>query len=301
MRKLAVFMALASTAMAGPAFAKDKAWYVGVEGGGMIVEDSTYDLGGSANAFQVNSKTGFDVDGIIGYDLGPVRIEGEVGYKRAENEGIQANTPIANGTTVPAGNYRSNRSGSTDVLSFMANGLLDFGSDDGINGYVGGGVGVARVSANIWRFNGGPVFIDDTDTRFAWQAIAGVRMPLTSHIDAGVKYRFFNTFGVRQTDSSGVDAIGRFRSHSLLASLVYNFGEPAAPPPPPPPPSHRVIAIARKRAPTWVLANRAGHAHQVRIEPVLCIQLPRTLVAREHRQRDELAAVVLRPAVGVVE
>ena len=38
MRKLAIVMALASTAIASPVLAKDKAWYVGVEGGAMLVE-----------------------------------------------------------------------------------------------------------------------------------------------------------------------------------------------------------------------------------------------------------------------
>src|SRR3546814_3337285 len=38
MRKLAIVMAFASTALATTAQARDGAWYVGVEGGGMIVE-----------------------------------------------------------------------------------------------------------------------------------------------------------------------------------------------------------------------------------------------------------------------
>ena len=33
MRKFAVALALATTALAGPALARDKAWYVGLEGG----------------------------------------------------------------------------------------------------------------------------------------------------------------------------------------------------------------------------------------------------------------------------
>jgi len=84
MRKLAVVMALASTALAGPAFAKDKAWYVGAEGGAMLVEDSNYDLNAVPNAVKVNQKTGFDVDGVVGYDFGMLRVEGEVGYKQSE-------------------------------------------------------------------------------------------------------------------------------------------------------------------------------------------------------------------------
>mgnify|MGYP003634758168 CR=1 FL=1 len=43
MRKLALGMALASTALATPALARDGQWYVGVEGGAMIVEDVDLD------------------------------------------------------------------------------------------------------------------------------------------------------------------------------------------------------------------------------------------------------------------
>ena len=43
MRKLAILAALASTTLATPALAVDNAWYVGVEGGAMIVEDTNFD------------------------------------------------------------------------------------------------------------------------------------------------------------------------------------------------------------------------------------------------------------------
>ena len=45
MRKLAVAVALASTALASPAMARDNSWYVGVGGGVMIVEDIDLDIG----------------------------------------------------------------------------------------------------------------------------------------------------------------------------------------------------------------------------------------------------------------
>src|ERR1700760_4589490 len=88
MRKLAVVMALASTALAGPAFAKDKTWYVGVEGGAMLVENSGYDLNATRKAVTVKQNTGYDVDGIVGYDFGMFRVEGEVGYKKSEVKGF---------------------------------------------------------------------------------------------------------------------------------------------------------------------------------------------------------------------
>src|SRR3546814_5393568 len=44
MRKLAVAVALASTALASPALARDNSWYVGVGGGVMLVEDMDLDI-----------------------------------------------------------------------------------------------------------------------------------------------------------------------------------------------------------------------------------------------------------------
>ena len=43
MRKLGIVVALASTAMATPALARDHSFYVGVEGGAMLVEDQRVD------------------------------------------------------------------------------------------------------------------------------------------------------------------------------------------------------------------------------------------------------------------
>ena len=53
MRKLAIAMALASTAMAAPAVARDQSWYAGIEGGVMLVEDTEFDFA-------------YDYDGIAG-------------------------------------------------------------------------------------------------------------------------------------------------------------------------------------------------------------------------------------------
>lgn len=97
MRKLAIVLALASTAIATPALARDDAWYIGVEGGAGIVEDGSLDIGTASNAGTVDHKTGYDADGIIGYDFGGFRLESEVGYKKASV------TEFASTTTTPFG------------------------------------------------------------------------------------------------------------------------------------------------------------------------------------------------------
>ncbi|KQU53280.1 flagellar motor protein MotB [Sphingomonas sp. Leaf339] len=247
MRKVAIVLALASTALASPALARDKSWYVGAEGGAMIVEDIDYDITGATAATSgtgtVDHNYGFDVDGVVGYDFGGFRLETEVGYRRATVDGYSSTTTtpryLSATATTPgsavAGNYDA-AGGRSSALSFMLNGLLDFGDDDAIQGFVGGGVGVARVKANYGLGTNGD-FLSDSDTVFAWQALAGIRAPLTDHIDATLKYRFFNADNVKLVDVTNRTLDGRYRSHSVLGGLSYNFGSPTPPPPPPPPPA----------------------------------------------------------------
>jgi OmpA-OmpF porin, OOP family len=243
MRKLAIAVALASTALATPALARDKAWYVGVEGGAMIVEDINFDIGAVPSASKVDHKYGYDFDGVVGYDFGMFRVETEVGYRAASVDGYRssvttpATTAAGAAFNAPAGSY-DYAGGRSSALSFMLNGMLDFGADDELQGFVGGGVGVARVKERV-GLNTNSDFLDDSDTVFAWQAIAGVRAPVTKNVDFSLKYRFFNADNVKLVDVSGRQLEGRYRSHSILGGVIFNFGapeEPAPLPPPPPPP-----------------------------------------------------------------
>lgn len=246
MRKLVLGMALASTALATPALARNDAWYVEVDGGATIVEDSHFDIGTTVDAMTVNHDYGYDFGGIIGYDFGGFRLEAEASWREADPESLNSivRIPTVAATVVPhnsgIGNY-AYAAGDVNALSFMLNGMLDFGEDDGLQGFVGGGAGVARVNHHYSINRLGPGIVDDSDTGFAWQAIAGVRAPLNDHWDVGLKYRFFNADNVELVDTVGRALNTRMRSHSLLGTLAYNFGEPPAPPPtpvyvaPPPP------------------------------------------------------------------
>ena len=223
------------------------------------------------NALGMDYRRGIDLDAIVGYDFGAFRLEGELGFKRAKLDDFEVD-----GEFVDALNVALNRpsvapdpgapglaplvatdftlDGRVRVVSGMVNGLLDFGDEDGLSFYAGAGLGRARV-----RFAG------IRDGAWAGQLIAGARFAITSNIDVGLKYRHFRTRRLDLADDSSVSLLGnarrfvldptnptivnqttnanlfanfeqRFRSHSLLASLIFNFGAPAAPPPPPPPP-----------------------------------------------------------------
>jgi outer membrane protein OmpA-like peptidoglycan-associated protein len=239
----------------------------------MIVEDIGFDFGltptvpaaGGNSQIYLNHDYGFDGALFVGYDLGAFRIEAEVAYKRARVDDIETSIalpgqlPVAPGTNITP-RIDEAGGGRSTALSFMINGMLDFGDDDGISGFVGGGVGMARVKFNNQRvFANTAAFLDDSDSRLAWQLFAGVRQAISDNIDVTVKYRFFNVPDLKlvaatgQTGGTSRDVETRYRSHSLLGGITFNFGAPdiepepepvpipppppaPIPPPPPPPP-----------------------------------------------------------------
>ena len=228
MRKLAVAMALASTALASPALAADDAWYVGVEGGVMIVEDLSLDIGAAPDAASMDHETGYDIGGFVGYDFGGFRAEVEVGYRQAESDGVniaQGGIPgNAGANTAIFG--RRNTNGQASALSFMLNGLFDFGKDDGIQAFAGGGVGVARVDMEGRVNANGPGVWNDSDTGFAWQLLAGIRAPLSDSWDVGLKYRYFNVPDISIVDPLGRALDTKLNSHSLLGSITRIWSQP---------------------------------------------------------------------------
>ena len=206
----------------------------------MIVEDLNLDFQNIQtipDILAVDYKTGIDADVIGGYDFGMFRGEVEVGWKRASIDQIR----LSNVTNI---DEIFDGGGHGTALSAMANLLLDFGDDSNWSGFVGGGVGVARVKVTAsfdGTFPNTPFTqfgFHDTDSGLAWQGIAGVRVALTPNIDLGLKYRLFSTRTLTFDDAQDNDTLrgGKWRSHSLLASLVYNFYTPPPPPPPAPPP-----------------------------------------------------------------
>ncbi|MGG2367870.1 outer membrane protein, partial [Salmonella enterica] len=86
----------------------------------------------------VRHKTGAAFAGELGYDFGVFRLEGEIGYKTNRNKAVIGSDGV----------YRYT-GGKARALSAMLNGLVDFGDDDSLQGFVGGGVGIARVTEYV--------------------------------------------------------------------------------------------------------------------------------------------------------
>ncbi|MFC0683161.1 outer membrane protein, partial [Novosphingobium clariflavum] len=236
MKKITLLLALSSSFLATSAWARDDSFYIELDGG--VVFADTFKLREADTTdplrFRLKPDTGYDFGGIVGYDFGGFRIETEASYRSVGNKDFRirdSEVGVFDGDSLH---------GHSSALSFMGNALLDFGKDDGLQFYAGGGAGIAKVDQKISveDISGSEVLVNGDDWDFAWQALAGFRVPIGQTVDIGVKYRYFNVPSYRiDTDDFGYK--GKWASHSVLATLTFNLGaksEPAPPPPPPPPP-----------------------------------------------------------------
>ncbi|OYU34504.1 OmpA family protein [Novosphingobium sp. PASSN1] len=256
MRKIIVSLLLASSALGVTARANETGPYITLEGG--VVKQEHSDVFSGAGYEHTNRfKTGWEAGGALGYDFGHFRLEAEGFYARSllNDQTRPLGTPLPNGTYVRgAGLF-----GRTSTVAAMGNALIGLGQWGGIKAYAGAGVGYAttKLSESV-PF---AVKMNDRAHGFAWQAIAGVTVPLSRTVDLGVKYRYFRPDGADEfIAADGTARTARLRSHALLATLTFNFGgkteepEPEAvmppppppaplPPPPPPPPPPPVAAV----------------------------------------------------------
>ncbi len=233
-------------------------YYLGLDAG--VALPSTFDAAATNtvsnpaaapvhNALNVRQRTGWDVDGVVGYDLGRFSAEIEAGFKRHGVGAISYNNaavPIeVTGQQHAAGAYDGG--GRTGVLSVLFNGLFNIGRKGSAwRGFVGGGVGLARISSGEWTLTGGnpPIvigatatagtntdksvaiptyFSNDDATALAWQGIVGVRHPVTDWIDLSLKYRYFDVPGLKLRTESGNPIAGKLRSNSVLLGAIFHL------------------------------------------------------------------------------
>jgi outer membrane protein OmpA-like peptidoglycan-associated protein len=174
-------------------------FYIGAEGAAnWLLNNNSYVM-----------DTGWAAGGKVGYDfVGP----------RIELEGMYHSN---NGTAVvafPTG--YANIRGRIDQVSVMANALYDFFPGATVTPYIGAGLGVAFVDANI---QGCSLCL----TMFAYQGILGVGFNATPALRIGLEGRYYGTTNP-----------GAYTNNNIMAllSLSYKFGQPEVAPPPPPPP-----------------------------------------------------------------
>lgn len=216
LKKIATTLTLAaamSTAIGTPEAQAEN--YVSVLGGYSDVEDIDFENGGQK--IDSDFDDGFVAGAAFGHYFGNGangyrwRIEGELSYREADIENQRLN-----GSRAPASD------GETNATAAMANGYIDFRPDAKFVPYLGVGIGVADVEFDGLAANGSRL-LDDDDTVFAYQLIAGASINVYQNIDIFVEYRYFATDDPEVSPTGGRETETEFETNNVLLGVRFTF------------------------------------------------------------------------------
>jgi OOP family OmpA-OmpF porin len=225
-RTIAIFL-FALIALPFSASAQTKGPYVSVGAGINKMQQEDVDagpVGGTLTPGEILTSVGPAVAGALGVGLGHVRVEFEGSYRANK---IESETGLAgeNGAT-----------GTEKKYGAMGNILFDFGSAK-VRPYVGVGGGYQSVHEPAASTTSGGITVSaDAQTKgsFAYQAIAGVAFPASSHLSITLEYRYMGLAGTRTfTGTATIPGVGTFPleddstndvNHSVMFGIRYGFG-----------------------------------------------------------------------------
>lgn len=204
-----------------PSVAAAQNWYDGIyvegRGGASFLTDSDTEF------FGADAEAGFDtgwlIDGAVGYahDSG---LRGEIALGYRENDTDELDVELVG---------KLDLDGEVTAFSAMFNGYYDFHLDKfGAEGaitkltpFIGAGIGAAVIGADA-KIAGARI-VDDSDTVFAFQAIAGLSYGFTPNLAATLTYAYFTTSDPKFEDELGGEFEAEYASHNVMAGLRYSF------------------------------------------------------------------------------
>lgn len=216
---------LVGSLVAAPALARDGHAYAQIGAGVVFQRSPTLSLDGQPNAAKVNFHSGdYDVELVGGYDFGKIRVEGELAYKRSRVHVYGVNVPtILDVNKQPALGLYPHITGRIHNRSAMVNVLGDLGGNKGPGLFAGAGIGLADIQ--LLRFlYGRNRFLRDGDIRPATQLIGGAYVPLTKHLQVGIKGRYMMIDNAKHNGLiNNQHYKGDYRMISALGTLGWNF------------------------------------------------------------------------------
>jgi opacity protein-like surface antigen len=165
--------------------------------------------------FNLVSGEGYSGRGAIGWDLGAMRIEGEFGVTKHDNDRYDSRVPP---------NISRDLDGAIDVFTGMINAYYDFNVGPGFTPYIGAGAGVAQVNIEAigprpTAPNGAIVtMIKDEEIDAAWQIMGGVAIPVGGNLSVTAQYRYFSAGTVDVLDDQ------RRATHSDIKGDSWDLG-----------------------------------------------------------------------------
>lgn len=167
-------------------------------------------------------KRGYGVNGAVGLSLGNLRMDGEISYRGADFDQGTLSSITVSGTTFSFSGATGDVSGDVTALALMGNLWYDIDLGGKLKPFIGGGIGAARIDANIDSIAGVPLNVGGDDTVFAYQAGVGVGYEINQNLVATLGYRFFGT-DKPKFESQGVTVESEYRTHNIEVGMRFKF------------------------------------------------------------------------------
>ena len=213
--------AAVAVSLPASAVAQQDGFYASLSSGLNFLDDSDFDIAGGVEV-ENQYDTGFAISGAIGYatapvwDFGSLRLEGEISYRQND---IDVHSVAALGGDQPGS------TGEATSLAFMANVYHDFLPGSDFRPYIGAGLGLASIEFSDYGIAAVPDVLDDDDTAFAYQLIAGASYSFTLQLAATIDYRFFSAEPELETSAAtgSVSNDVDYNSQTSMVGLRYTF------------------------------------------------------------------------------
>ncbi len=163
--------------------------------------------------FELDTSLGYNAALAIGAKFGNLRAEIEGVYRVNDNDSFD---PIG----VPTG-----ANGNLSTANVFLNGYYDIDLFGVLSPYVGLGVGYGKVSLDLKNISGALV-VDDDDTVYSYQLIAGAAINVTDSWSLTAEYRYFDTITDAEFSLNGAIGIvenSDIRSHEVRFGIRYWF------------------------------------------------------------------------------
>lgn len=208
MRALLVVILILTASAVQAAQQNTNSSYIGGQAGLTVLPDLDITQFGFTESLATD--VGFNFGGVAGYKRpSGLRAEGELSYRQNSTDSL-----TFFGATFPI-------DGDVSSFTIMANVWYDIDTGSNWVPYLGGGAGVAFVSADLNV--GGFSLANDNDTAFAWQLGAGVGYRVAAATVVSADYRWLAAADLQMTDAIGDPFELEYSSHNFMLSVRQYF------------------------------------------------------------------------------
>ncbi len=161
--------------------------------------------------FELNTSQGYNAALAVGAKFGSLRAEIEGVYRKNDNDKFNQ------------GGVNAGADGDLSTLNVFLNGYYEIDIFGIVTPYAGAGVGYGTVSLDLKNVNG-TLIVDDDDTVYSYQLMAGAAINVTENFSLTAEYRYFDTITDAEltlSNAPGLIENSNIRSHEIRIGIRY--------------------------------------------------------------------------------